>query len=45
MNIEDIKPRMRVVYIPGVANGDRDHPDCEHGTVSSKSDHDSLGTL
>jgi len=37
MKIEDIKPKMRVTYIPGVAKGDRGHPACEHGVVTSKS--------
>ena len=35
MNIEDIKPGMRVWYVPGHAHGDVTHPDVEHGTVSS----------
>ena len=25
----------RVIYIPRHANGDRNHPDCEHGAVRS----------
>ena len=29
----------RVIYIPGHANGDRGHPDCERGTVSSANEH------
>ena len=29
---------MRVIYIPGHANGNRRHPDCEHGRVSSVND-------
>ena len=36
MKLEDIKPRMKVTYIPGIANGDRSHAACEHGVVSSK---------
>lgn len=32
---EPFKPGDRVVYVPGHAFGDCDHPDCEHGTVSS----------
>lgn len=28
-------PGQRVRYIPGHAHGDRCHPDCEDGTVSS----------
>lgn len=36
MKIEDIKEDMSVLYIPGHAHGDRTHPDCERGIVSSK---------
>lgn len=36
MKIEDIKPKMRVIYIPGIAKGDWLHPACERGVVSSK---------
>lgn len=35
MNLSEIKPGMRVAYIPGHADGDLLHPDVEHGTVSS----------
>jgi hypothetical protein len=35
MNIEDIKPKMRVAYVPGHAHDDINHPDVEYGTVSS----------
>lgn len=35
MKAEDFTYKMRVRYIPGVAHGDRNHPDCEDGTVSS----------
>ena len=35
MNIADIKPKMRVAYVPGHARGDINHPDVEYGTVSS----------
>lgn len=35
MKIEEVKPRMRVRYIPGHALMDINHPDCEDGTVSS----------
>ena len=36
MDLENITPGMRVVYIPLHAHGDRSHEDCEYGTVSSK---------
>lgn len=29
------RPGTRVIYVPGHAHGDPDHPDCERGTVSS----------
>ena len=32
------KPGDRVVYVPMHADGDRRHPDCEHGKVSSVSE-------
>ena len=35
MKLEDIKPNMRVAYITLHADGNPDHPDVEHGTVSS----------
>lgn len=35
MKLADAQPQMRVRYLPGHANGDRNHPDCEFGTVSS----------
>ena len=35
MNLTDARPGMRVRYIPGHAHGDRGHPDCEDGVVSS----------
>lgn len=35
MNISEIKPQMRVVYVPMHAHGDLNHPDCEQGIVSS----------
>lgn len=35
MNLADIKPQMRVAYVPRHANGDPKHPDVELGTVSS----------
>lgn len=38
MKLSDIKPQMRVRYVPGHAHGDISHPDCEWGTVSSVND-------
>lgn len=38
MKADQFQPSMRVRYIPGVANGDPTHPDCEDGTVSSNND-------
>ena len=35
MKLEEIQPQMRVIYVPGHAEGDIRHPDAEHGTVSS----------
>ena len=35
MTISDIKPQMRVAYVPLHANGDLNHKDVERGTVSS----------
>lgn len=35
MNAQDFKPGDRVIYVPNHANGDRRHPDCEHGVVTS----------
>ncbi len=35
MNLQDFRPRMRVVYIPLHALGDINHPDVEYGAVSS----------
>jgi hypothetical protein len=34
LNAADFKPGDWVVYVPGHANGDHDHPDCERGTVT-----------
>ncbi len=38
MNIEQFRKalgtRTRVRYIPGIAYGDRNHPDCEDGVVT-----------
>lgn len=33
MKIEEATAGKRVIYIPHHANGDRFHPDCEHGAV------------
>jgi hypothetical protein len=38
MKLEEATPKLRVIYIPGHAHGDRDHPDCERGAVSSCND-------
>lgn len=35
MTLQDFRQGLRVRYIPGHANNDRGHPDCEDGTVSS----------
>lgn len=35
MKLEDIKPQMRVAYVPRHAKGNANHPDVERGTVSS----------
>jgi hypothetical protein len=35
MELHDIKPTMRVAYVPLHAHGDIAHPDVERGTVSS----------
>jgi hypothetical protein len=34
LNAADFKPGDWVVYVPSHAHGDRDHPDCERGTVT-----------
>jgi hypothetical protein len=31
----DFQPGQRVRYVPGIAQGDSSHPDCEDGAVSS----------
>jgi len=36
MIAQDFKEGDAVVYIPGHAHGDRNHPDCERGIVSSQ---------
>lgn len=36
--VATFKPRDRVIYVPHHANGNRNHPDCEHGRVSSVND-------
>jgi len=35
MNTEDFKKGDTVIYVPTHADGDRNHPDCEHGFVTS----------
>ena len=35
LTLEDFKPDEHVLYIPTHAHGDRNHPDCEYGIVSS----------
>lgn len=37
--VANYKPGDRVIYIPNHANGDRAHPDCMRGTVSSTNDY------
>jgi len=32
---DDFKPGQNVTYIPNHAYGDRKHPDCEHGKITS----------
>jgi hypothetical protein len=39
MNITDVTPGQRVLYIPHHAGGKRKHPDCEAGAVSSANNH------
>lgn len=39
MTLEEIKEGMLVKYIPMHAWGDRGHPDCEVGRVTSKNEH------
>ena len=38
MKLEHAEVGMHVVYVPNHANGDQQHPDCEHGVVTSKND-------
>jgi hypothetical protein len=38
MLLSEATPKRRVIYIPGHAYGDRNHPDCERGAVSSHND-------
>lgn len=35
MTKRPFKPGDRVIYVPLHAHGERSHPDCEHGKVSS----------
>jgi len=39
MELSEFKPGERVVYVPYHADGDRSHPDCERGVVTSINDH------
>lgn len=38
MKLEDAEPGMHVIYVPGHAHGDIEHPDVEHDVVTSKND-------
>jgi len=38
VTLDEIREGMLVKYIPGHAQGDRSHPDCEVGRVTSKND-------
>ena len=40
-----IKPGDRVLYVPNHANGDRSHPDCEAGRVTSIGEQDTVFVL
>lgn len=33
--VSDFQPGDRVLYVPNHAHGDKQHPDCERGVVSS----------
>lgn len=35
MSLENFRPKMCVKYVPNHAFGDKNHPDCELGIVSS----------
>jgi hypothetical protein len=37
MTLDDLHEGMRVLYIPHHAHGERTHPDCQRGIVTSKS--------
>lgn len=37
--LADFKPGQHVRYVPNHAHGDRNHPDCEDGVVTSVNDH------
>lgn len=39
MNAGEFKTGDHMRYIPGHAHGDRHHPDCEDGVVTSVSEH------
>src|SRR5690349_22814335 len=36
MTLDEIHEGMRVLYLPPHAHGDRTHPDCQRGIVTSK---------
>jgi hypothetical protein len=38
MTLAEIRVGMRVLYVPGHAHGQRYHPDCEQGIVTSKNE-------
>jgi hypothetical protein len=38
MTLDDLHEGMQVLYIPQHAQGERTHPDCQQGIVTSKSD-------
>lgn len=38
MTLEQAEVGMHVIYVPHHANGNANHPDCEHGVVTSKND-------
>ena len=37
-SLDKFNKGLRVIYIPSHANGDRNHPHCQHGVVSSVND-------
>lgn len=38
LTLQEIEPQMSVTYVPRHAGDDLNHPDVEHGVVSSKND-------